>query len=83
MVIAADSIPHKSNRQGPKTPLINPEQRPCAVCGTMFWHESFHRRRLSQQHRQRKTCGVGCRYILAMRNNPPGWRERFYGKTGT
>lgn len=75
MVIAAVLKPISNSR--PRVPLINPRQRPCQVCGKLFWHESFHRYRNSQFHKQRKTCGIACRYILMRRNNPPEWRERY------
>ena len=71
----------KPKIRGPRLPLINPKEKPCEVCGKPFWHESFHRRRMNQQHRQRKTCSIVCRYRLMKINNPPEWRERYYGKT--
>lgn len=81
-MIAADSKTRHSYKFGPKVPLRNPDPRPCAVCGTLFWHHSFHRHALSNQDRQAKTCGKGCKYILMKRNNPPEWKARYYGKTG-
>ena len=51
----------------PLKPLRNPEPRPCAWCGQLFWHESFHRRSYTEGPKLRKTCGPWCYQRLRMR----------------
>lgn len=65
-MIAASITPRReySTAKGARMPIINKNPRPCVICGTLFWNESFHRNRISGT-KIRKTCGIGCRYKLA------------------
>lgn len=75
MVTAATKTRGRRGAPPPLKPIVNPQTRPCVVCGNHFWHITFHRNRISQVN-CRKTCGEGCRYLLVTFNS--GRKPRNY-----